>query len=72
MYNRGYTYNPAMSFMVSVPTPSDMEVSGLRSNSITLSGASKGWLTEPGSYLIAASPLIAVSLRCVQKQCAVM
>lgn len=58
------THNPEMSFIVSC-SPSDKEVSGLRSNSITLSGASKARLTVPGSSLIAASPLIAVSLRCV-------
>ena len=66
MCNGDSTYNPKRSFIVSRPLPSDMEVSGLRSNSKDLSGGSKGCLTVSGSSLIAASLLIAVSLRCVQ------
>lgn len=69
MCNGYSTYNTTMSFIVSLPLPSDMRVSGLWSNSIALSDASKAHLTAPGSSLIAASPLIAVSPRCVQRQC---
>lgn len=58
--------NPDASFIVS---PSDMEMSWLCTNSIALSGARKGRLTVPASSLIAASLLIAVSLRCVQCHC---
>lgn len=61
--------DPDMSFIVSYLSPSDTEVSRLRSISIALSGASKGWLTAPGWSLRATSPLIAVSLRCVLRQC---
>lgn len=68
MCNGYSTYNPSMSFIGSWPLPSNMEVSELRSISVILSGASKGLLTVPGSSLIAAPPLIAVSLRCVLKQ----
>lgn len=68
MCNGDCIYNPAMSFLGSWPLTSNMEVSGLHSISVVLSGASKGWLTLPDSSLIAASPHIAVSLRCVQKQ----
>lgn len=68
MCNMDSTYNPKMSFIVSC-CPSDMEVSRLWTNSITLSGGSKARLTVTGSSLIAASTLIAVSLRGVQRQC---
>lgn len=68
MCNGYSTYDPSMSFIGSLPLPSDTEVSQLQSISVILSGASKSRLTVPGSSLIAASPLIAVSLKSVQKQ----
>lgn len=67
-----WALDPDVSFIVSYPPPSDTEVSRLWSISIALSGASKVWLTVPGWSLRATSLLIAVSLRCVLRQCNVV